>query len=241
MYQPPGGHPPHGYLPPQGYPQWHGPMPQPPRAPYGPPPRNRRRLVVVLVTMLVVGVVGFLTLVGYAYSLLDDPATDEERLENAVDAQFVTEFSTVCDRGSVSNAGAFEEPYTIVAFRQKDMDDDLYSEVTFDHDSDYDSADRGVATTNVVACLSQKEGTEKRAGTCEYDASSSRRDDIGHYSVQYEVELREARTGTLIENLGVVDGPADECPGLVYITGSRIYAGPDQSALEAKLDAFLGR
>lgn len=233
MYQPPGGPP-----PPQG--PWPGqPYPWPPAGvPYGQPPKKRSPVVAIIVTIAVVGVVGFVALVGYAFSLVDDPATDAERAKNAEDAQFVSSFSTVCERGSVSNAGAYEKPYTIVAFHQKEMDDDYYADVNFDYDSAYNSVDYSVASTNVVACLSQKEGTEKRAGTCEFDTDFGK-DEIAHYSVQYDIELREARTGKSIKDLGTVEGPAGKCPTLVYQPGPRIYAGPDPKALEATLDAFV--
>lgn len=254
MYQPPAGPPPYGpsphgpqgpqgpWPPPQqhGYPYQPGYPSSPGYPPYGPPPKKRGRGPLIIVSILVVGVIGFLALVGWGVSLANEPASDAERLKNAKDAQFITEYSTVCDRGSVSNAAAYEKPYTIVAFHQRDPGDDSYSDVTFDYDSPYNATRYPVTSVNVVACLSLQEGTEVKAKTCEYDEAIGK-DEIDLYSVKYAIELREASTGKSIENLGLIDGPAGACPTFVFQPGSKLYADPDPKQLEGALDAFAER
>lgn len=58
--------------------------------------------------------------------------------------------------------------------------------------------------------------------------------------MQYNIELREARTGKTIAQLGAVDGPADHCPFLLWVDehNPKMDAEPDSAQVSAKLAQF---
>ena len=62
-------------------------------------------------------------------------------------------------------------------------------------------------SANVVACLSHKPGTEVKSLTCNFETDAGEHVTVDYYSVQCDIELREARTGKHIEQLGAVDVP----------------------------------
>ena len=68
--------------------------------------------------------------------------------------------------------------------------------------------------------------------TCNFETDAGEHVTVDYYSVQYDIELREARTGKHIEQLGAVDGPATSCPFLVWVKkrDPKMYAEPDSAA-----------
>ncbi|MGV0745756.1 hypothetical protein [Mycolicibacterium sp. XJ870] len=156
--------------------------------------------------------------------------SDEERAANAKAAEWPDDFDIVCKNGSVSNAGDYAEPYTAVAF-YPGMQPDAWYGVAGVNDSAYD-----FSKINVVACLSRKAGTEVESGQCE-SKSWDKPISIDYYSVQYDIELREAKTGKKIKDLGTVNGPAVDCPSVTFFdwVPPKLFGEPDGAAVEAKL------
>jgi hypothetical protein len=166
--------------------------------------------------------------------------SESERMANTKTAKFVADFEVVCGRGSVSNAADFRKPYRIAAFFEGSRPDS-WSQVTLDRKATYAADENALSSINVVACLSRKSGTEVKSGTCQFEGNGKDDNvDVDHYAVQYEVELREAKTGKTIENLGTVSGPADHCPFLAFFDRNhpKVYGDPDAGALEEKLENF---
>jgi len=96
-----------------------------------------------------------------------------------------------------------------------------------------------VAAVNVVACLTRQKGSEVKSGSCEFDSRGSKVT-AEHYSVKWNVQLREAKTGKKITNLEPVNGPAASCPlfGTFDPKDPKIYADPDKILLADELARF---
>lgn len=159
--------------------------------------------------------------------------SDEQRAANAITAEWSTEFDVVCKDGSVSNAGAYAKPYKFAAFYQGMQDGSWYGVA--------DQRSETLSEINVAACLARKSGTEVKSGQCESTAWD-KPVTIDHYAVEYDIELREARTGKYIGNLGTVNGPAGDCPSVAFFdwVPDKLYGEPDGEAVAAKLAGFTG-
>lgn len=243
---PPGWPPPRPPYPGQQYPpqqpHWqqapHGQYPgQPPWPGYPPPPPRKSNTRTVLIAVF--AALGVLIVLGVGARVVlksdDDGSrrevTAEERLANAKKASTAADYDVVCGSGSVSNAGEYEKPYTVVAFYESNRPDS-WSNV--DVSGTAFGADYTQATgINVVACLTRKAGTEVQSGSCEYN-SNGKKVDVDRYATEYEVVVHEAKSGKVIENLGTVKGPADGCPVLAFFDSNkpRIYGAPDDDAVK---------
>jgi hypothetical protein len=243
---PPPGQPP--YWPPPRSPPAHGPQYWPPQQgqpwrypPTAPPPKSNRGLVIGLIAA--VAVLGVLFGAVFGAKILRSGSgagvvSESERMANAKTATFVADFDVVCGKGSVSNAAEFHKPYRIAAFFEGVRPDD-WSQLSLDSKATYAAHEGALSSINVVACLSRKPGTEVKSGSCQFESGGDDVD-VDRYAVQYEVELREAKTGKTIGNLGAVNGPADHCPFLAFFDRNhpKIFSDPDAAALEAKLGKF---
>lgn len=231
--------------------QWPPQPPQYPRQwppPYPPPalaPRKTNIAVIVLLTVAAIVVLVPVALVGFF--VIRDIAHDR-RGENTK-ATSLSSFDVVCDGGSITNAAAYGKPYKIAAFAPYDEPDPMrklaslnWSEVTLDSRADYRANPDDFQSTNVVACLTRKPGTEVKSRTCNLKTDTDDHVDVDFYAVRYEIELREARTGKRIEQLGTVDGTTS-CPVLVWFNkrDPKAYAEPDPAAVNAKLAEFAHR
>jgi hypothetical protein len=165
-------------------------------------------------------------------------------------AASLTDFDAVCDGGSISNAATYGKPYKIAAFApydepnpMREMTNTRWSEVTLGSRADYRANPDDFRSTNVVACLTRKSGTEVKSRTCDFKTDSGEHVTVDYYAVQYDIELREARTGKHIEQLGAVDGPAASCPFLLWVNkrDRKAYADPDHAAVDAELAEFASR
>lgn len=227
---------------PQQYPQqWPSPYPPP-----SPAPRKTNVALVVVLAVAATVVLVPAALVGFF--LIRDIARDGHgRVEQATS---VSNFDVVCDHGSIGNAATYAKPYKVVAFAPDEEPNPMnelsgthWSEVTLDPRSDYRVSPEDFRSVNVVACLTRKPGIEAKSRTCNLATDSGERVAVDFYSTQYEMELREARTGRSIERLGTVDGPVTDCPFMVWVNKRepKVYAGPDSKAVDAKLAEFAHR
>lgn len=163
--------------------------------------------------------------------------SDEERAANVRRAQFIVEFADVCEAGAISNAADFEKPYRVVAFTER-YDGGEYSELTMYGAPDFVVQDSfAVSSVNVVACFTRKRGTEVRSGSCEFDSGN----EVPRFAVEYDMVVHEAKSGKVIEDLGTVRGPANDCPMLaLFNKGSpKIYGSPDKDEVIEKLAGFV--
>jgi hypothetical protein len=161
-------------------------------------------------------------------SMSDEPVT----------AYNASSFDVVCEGDWVENAADYGEPYNIIAF---------YYGLGFSG-TDWWSVgpdkwtDSGEFTQiNAVACLTRKEGSEVKSRTCE-DNDAGARIQVDYYSVDYDVELRAAKTGKVVRSLGVVSGTARSCPVLATYDrrSKKIFARPDEDAVARMLAKFGG-
>ncbi len=239
MYPPQAG-PPSNWPPPQRQPQWRPPQGQPywpVQAPvYGQPwqvqpPLRPRKSNTGLVIGVVAGVVvlGFVVLIGFG-------ALAASRPKEALSAG---DFDAVCESGSISNAGSFQKPYTVIVFQESAGIRD-WRQMDLDNARTY-SSDDDLSSINVVACLTRKMGTEVKIGTCDYSTARGERV-ADHYRVDWELELREAGTGDVIENLGTVETSTESCPFLVTVDpdSPKVYAEPTDDEVDEKLKEFTG-
>lgn len=233
---PPGWTPPVYWQPPHGQPPYgQPPYAQPPWA--TPPPSSNKGLFITLGVIVAICVVGFVGLMIGAADRSD--ITDEERADNARVARSATDFAIVCQAGSVSNAGPFEKPYTIMAFEQG-AGFVPWESMSFSGYARFRAGD-DVTAIDVVACVGRVPGTEIKQGSCDIDSGGEQLT-VDRYSVDYTVQVRQARTGKLIADLGTVPGPSDRCPFISLFDGEspKIYGAPDTAAVEAKLSEFAG-
>ncbi|WP_319445994.1 MULTISPECIES: hypothetical protein [unclassified Mycobacterium] len=193
--------------------------------------------IAAIAVLVTVTIVGFTVL--KPTSSDGDNVTARERLANASTAESNSDFKVVCGRGSVSNAAAYRKPYKIVVFNRGSRADD-WSEFTLDYKAKYRADPGDTSSINVVACMSMMTGSEVKSRSCDYDSSRGPVT-IDHYAVEYDVELREAKTGESIKKLGTVSGRTDGCPVVTTIdpNSPKVYGSPDIGALEAKLADFV--
>ncbi|MEW2482946.1 hypothetical protein AB0876_25495 [Mycobacterium sp. NPDC049093] len=232
---PPYGQPPFGQQPPYGQqqPHWAPYQGQPWQVPPPPPPSSRSGLIVGVVVVAVIAAFGALLLIVKMSKSGNGAVSDEQRAANPTTAEWPSDFKIVCKDGSVSNAASYAQPYKYIGFFQG-MQDGSWYEVA-------DQRGEELSEINIVACLSRKTDTEVKSGQCESSAWD-KPVTIDHYSVQYEIEVREARTGRFIKSLGTVDGPAGECPSVSFFdwVPDKLYGEPDGTEVEAKMTEFAG-
>ncbi|MUL66335.1 hypothetical protein BOO86_17820 [Mycobacterium sp. CBMA 234] len=218
-WQAPYGQAPYGQAP-QG--QW----PQ-----YPPPPKKSTGRVLGVVAAVFAIPVVIAAVVGITAGIRGEPPTTATSADN---------FNAVCNNGSVSNAADYQKPYKIVAFYESVVLMSKWAKVSMlDREATYSGADLPPSSINVVACLSRQTATEKKEGTCEYESGGDK-DRVSRYSVEYDLELREAKTGKRIKSLGSVSGPSTRCPIMATYRSSslKIYGDPDKDQLDAKLKEF---
>ncbi|OJZ65862.1 hypothetical protein BRW65_27460 [Mycobacterium paraffinicum] len=200
-------------------------------------------VVAAIVVLVPAAIVGFFVIQDVARDGLDGRGGVQK-------ATSVMSFDVVCDRGSISNAAAYAKPYKILAFApneepnpMNELSNTHWNEVILDPRTDYAVNPNDFQSANAVACLTRKPGSEVKSRTCDLKMDSGERVTVDYYSVQYDVELREARTGRRIEQLGTVDGRVTGCPFLVWVKkrDPKVYAAPDAAAVDAKLAEFAHR
>lgn len=174
---------------------------------------------------------GIAAVVGITSSIRGEPPTT---------ANTADDFNAACKNGSVSNAADYQKPYKIVAFYESVGSISKWTAVSMaGADGGYSGANSPPSSINVVACLSRLSATEKKEGTCEYESRGDT-DRVTRYSVDYDVEIREAKTGKRIKSLGSVKGLLDHCPIMATYRSSspKIYGAPDKDQLNAMLKEF---
>ncbi|WP_124712333.1 hypothetical protein [Mycolicibacterium nivoides] len=246
--QPPYGQPPYGQPPPhwppsQGQPwqgqAWHGQAGAPP--PYGQPPQwsparppirpKKSGLAIAIVAVIAVVGISFVGFMGY--EIVKVAGEGQDRV-----ASSASDFSYVCENDRISNSAEYGKPYNVVAFfKGLGIVDEIWLPVAADK---WTTSDQ-FSEINVVACLDRKKGSEVKSASC-VDDDDGDHVTVDYYSVEYEVTFREAKTGTVIKSGGTVPGTAGSCPFIAtYDRGSRkMYARPDEDAVQAKLGAFAG-
>lgn len=233
--------------------QW---PPQPPQYPQHwpppyPPPAPRKTNVALIVVLTVAAIVILVPAALIGFFVIRDVARDGLDGRGGIKkATTLSDFDVVCDRGSISNAATNGKPYKIVAFapdeRPSPMSQvvsDHWTQLTLDPRADYRAGSEDFQSVNVVACHTRKPGTEVKSLSCDFKTDSGDHVTVDYYAVQYNIELREARTGKRIEQLGPVDGPAASCPFLLWVKkrDPKMYAEPDAAAVDAKLAEFAHR
>ncbi|WP_166902192.1 hypothetical protein [Mycobacterium sp. DL440] len=236
---PPYGQPSYGQQQPPNWPrpqpqQWAGaPFGQPPHWPQtGPsiPPKKSRLGIAIVAVIVVIGIsiVGFMS-----YMVIKVGGEGQDRT-----AYSASSFSDVCDKDWISTAPEYGKPYNIAAF-YKGLG--IMGEAWLSVPSNKWATSNEYSKINVVACLDRKTGTEAKSIPCVFDDDGNRIT-VDYYSAEYTIELREAKTGKVIQDLGTVSGTADSCPFIAsYERRSKtMYAAPDGDAVAAKLAEFTG-
>ena len=169
-------------------------------------------------------------------------ASNSNPKNNAVTAKYASDYSAVCDGGSVLNAPAPVKPYLIETFFTNDTrSSGSWTSQNVGYGESYHPDSSNPVSANVVACLSQKEDSEAKSKTCKFEEGADNKPvDIDFYSVEYELVYKEAKTGKTIGSPAPINGPATSCPLFASYSKSnpKIYADPDKAALEVSHKAF---
>ncbi|WP_081284326.1 MULTISPECIES: hypothetical protein [Mycolicibacterium] len=231
----PYGQPPYGQQPPQAQ-SWQG-SPSPYGQPQqwqqaGPPIQPKKSGLGKAIVIVVVGLsVGVMALIGYALIKVSGEGQDRQ-------ADSPSAFAQVCDKDWISTAPEYGKPYNIAAF-YKGLG--FMGETWLPVPSNEWATSNNFSKINVVACLDRKTGSEAKSIPCVFDDDGSRIT-VDYYSAEYTIELREAKTGKVIKDLGTVSGTADSCPFIASYErrSKKMYAAPDGDAVAAKLAEFAG-
>lgn len=193
-----------------------------------------------------------------------DTPKDEDSTASAITAKTLVDLRAVCIGDSVQNAAPLAKPYRYVIYennniyshnpelRKQSLDQPFKDEYAWDmfgvatNDESVSLSNKSdPSELNVVVCLDRDDSTAVKTMTCAAQLSPSQRREgapstIDFHSVKYKVSLYEAQTGKKIKDLAAINGPATECPSIVYYTpGSPgIYGDPDTTKLNAALEAF---
>lgn len=160
---------------------------------------------------------------------------------NAEVASSSSDFSVLCEGGSISNAADYRAPYKVAAFSMKsDKPYPSWSSESLPYDSTFRAEYDKHETLNVVACLDEQKDTAVKSKSCEF-TSSGQKVSIDYYSIKYKLTLIEAKTGRVIDESKTVNGPANTCPSFVSYNKEdpRLHADPDEGALELALKEVL--
>ncbi len=154
---------------------------------------------------------------------------------NSKTADSMSDFSSVCEVGAITNAADYAEPYVVAAF-SKTSDKRSWSSVSLKYDAPYAAKHDEYAKVNTVVCAKEKKDAAVKTKTCDFKTGGEEKA-IDYYATVYEVGLYEAKTGKKVKDLGEVSGPADTCPMFVTYDKSdpKIVARPDSAGLEAKI------
>lgn len=164
--------------------------------------------------------------------------SDDLRAANAKTVSTLTQFNTVCDTGSVTNAANFEKPYKVAAFSKSSVNRS-WGTVSLEYGAEYAADYDDYEATNVVACLSEIEGSATKSQTCDFK-SGGENVSVDYYAVQYNLTVYEAKSGKKIQDLGSIGGPATSCPSFVTYNREdpKIHANPDRDAVSAAIAKF---
>lgn len=240
--------------------------PQPPQPgmpnPYGQPPKKNTGLIVGIiigVALLLAGVATALIILlskddgdtkkkddTKSSSKQEDKKKDEDttanddkkRAANAKTAQYMSDLSTVCEVGSITNAADFTKPYKVAAF-SKSAERNSWSAISLKYNAPYTVKYDEFTQANVVACLSEKDDARVKTKTCDFK-SGGEAVSIDYYATTYNVTLYEAKSGKKIKDAGTVNAPASTCPMFASYSKSdpKIIASPDTAAVDAVIAEF---
>ena len=161
---------------------------------------------------------------------------------NAITAKYASDYSAVCDGGSVLNAPAPVKPYLIETFFTNDTrTSGSWTSQNVGYGESFHPDSSNPVSANVVACLSQKKDSEVKSKTCKFEEGADNKPvEIDYYSVEYELIYKEAKTGKTIGSPAPINGPATSCPLFASYSKSnpKIYADPDKVAIEVSHKAF---
>lgn len=234
---------PNNYTSPTPSPQINNPSPI-----GGQPSDNKKKtkLIVGLITasiLIIAGAVAAFILMSSdnnndtGSNLQKEEVPEAVRIENSRTASAVAEFNTVCDVGSITNAAEFDKPYRIAAFYQASSDR-AWTPITLDASSTY--ATNEASSVNVIACLSEVEGSAAKSIVCEF-RSGGQAIAVDYYSLDYDLTIHEAKSGKRIDSLGKIRGTTgDDCPTEVSFSpeNPKIYAAPNGPEVNAALAKF---
>ncbi len=163
---------------------------------------------------------------------------DQLRAANAKLAERMSDMSTVCDTGSITNAAAFTKPYKVVAFEKEDGRSS-WSVLTLPSDANYSVEYDDYIKANVVVCLAENASARTKTMTCDFK-SGGEDISVDYFATSYEAVAYEAQSGKKIESLGSVGAPATRCPMFATYNKNdpKIIANPDSAALNSLVAKF---
>ncbi len=233
------------------------PKPEQPQAPVANnlvPAKTNTGLIVGIIIGAAVLLVGLVIAIAVIFSSIskdggkkstnDNKTTDDEdakrRAANAIAATSISNFGTVCQTASITNAAPYTKPYKVAAF-YKDSSDRTYTNISLQYNAAYTVKSSNYTEANVVACATEKPGAAVKTATCDFGSGDNVKT-IDYYATSYDVAVYEAKSGKKIKDLGTVSAPAtpSSCP--IFTTYNKkdpkIIAKPDYDALNALIAQF---
>lgn len=168
----------------------------------------------------------------------DTQSEDQLRAANAKVAERMSDMSTVCDTGSITNAAAFAKPYKVVAFEKEDGRNS-WSMQSLQSDAAYSVDYDDYAKANVVVCLTENVSARVKSMTCDFK-SGDEKISVDYYATSYDAVAYEAQSGKKIEDLGSAGAPASRCPMFATYNKNdpKIIASPDSAAVNSLVAKF---
>lgn len=239
----------------------------PPQAPFSPPPqqivmvkKSHTVLIIVMILILLLagGAAAFFLLKNKKNNTANTPATTntaqtntktdatpattDEATANATVAKSLSDFDAVCNKGSISNAAAYNSNKTAViyGFRNSPRTPDYWTPNAVGYGKSYYPG-TDYSKVSVVACLTYINDSPSVSKDCEYTDSNDKAVTVKYISTKYSLAFYEAKTGKLISEGEDINGPATSCPSFVSYDKSTntAYASPDDNAVEAAFDTFV--
>ncbi|MFJ8580877.1 hypothetical protein [Micromonospora sp. NPDC093277] len=161
---------------------------------------------------------------------------------NAVAARTSSDFSSVCDGGSILNAAAYTEAKgaKVYTFGNSPERPQSWLSKSVGFDKAYYAKTADWAKVSVVGCLSFDEGSEGESRKCQYKERDGKSVTVDYVSLRYTLTLYVARTGEKIADGGRVNAPAARCPSFISYNKEtmKAYGSPDIRTIELALDKF---
>jgi hypothetical protein len=222
-------------------------------APLGQPAAGKSANKMLIIGGIVVGVILLLVAGFFAMKFMGNkkdnkaPASSvvaPSSKEKTVTAESLSDYDAVCDgvgNTSVSNATAYQggaKPHVIEVFKQDVTNRYVSTSVGLPKGSEGDS--KAPTTVQIVGCVGVKTAT-LTGEKCTYKTSGDQTIEVPMYTVAYQLQLYEAKTGKKIGTLTDIPDSGSRCPIVAAYskTDPKVYSSPKTDAIKAAVASYV--
>lgn len=166
---------------------------------------------------------------------------DGEAPNGEFEADYNSDTGQVCEGKGMINSEPYDAADPKIAVFQSTEGSDRYSEMSVGYDRDWKLEYKDFQDVQVVACVTYKEDSGKKIGTCEAEDSDKNKIKYDYYSAEYEITFHRALNyGQLGDAKTVSSGGSSNCPMFVFGVGNgdSYYAPADNDDVEAIINQF---